>query len=79
MKVVGIVRSDNCTYSFTETLFVTEDVTSPQVWNRLIEMFDIKEQHFIELNCDMETEFFSSKLKEEIRLVIEEVEVVGFY
>ena len=75
MKAVCIVRSDDCTYSFNETLFVTPDITLPSVWNRLVEMYGITTDSFIELACDGEVECYS-KNNGMIHLIVEDVEVV---
>lgn len=52
MKSIDQVFTDDYTYCYRETLFVTEDATHPKVFEELRKSFKITEDQFIELNCD---------------------------
>lgn len=76
MKSINIVRTDDYTYSFEETLFVTNDPYSPEVHTRLQKDFVIDDEKFFKLNCDLEI-----TVKEHkgglVKLTISDVEVVS--
>ena len=75
MKSINIVRTDDYTYSFEETLFVTNDPYSPEVHTRLQKDFVIDDEQFFKFNCENEV-----VLKEHtgglVKLTISNVEVV---
>lgn len=75
MKAICILRSDDCTYSFEETLFVTNDELSADVHNRLKRDFIINEEQLFKLTCDKELHTKDVK-GYKVTLTITDVEVV---
>lgn len=75
MKAICILRSDDCTYSFEETLFVTNDELSADVHNRLKRDYIITEEQLFKLACNKEIEVID-KRGCKVTLSITDVEVV---
>lgn len=75
MKAICILRSDDCTYSFEETLFVTNDELSADVHNRLKRDFIINEEQLFKLACDKELHT-KDVTGYKVTLTITDVEVV---
>lgn len=75
MKAICILRSDDYTYSFEETLFITNDELSADVHNRLKRDFIINEEQLFKLVCDKELHTKDVK-GYQVTLTITDVEVV---
>lgn len=75
MKAICILRSDDYTYSFEETLFVTNDELSADVHARLQRDYIITEEQLFKLACNKEIEVID-KRGCKVTLSITDVEVV---
>lgn len=55
LKSIGIVYTDDCTYSSYEALFVTHNEANIAVKEKLQELYNFTEDQFIELACEGST------------------------
>lgn len=56
MNAICIVRTDDYTYACTEVFFLTNDVTSKVVYNKLCESYIITEDQFLKLVTEANSE-----------------------
>ena len=56
MNAICIVRTDDYTYACTEVFFLTNDVTSKVVYNKLCESYIITEDQFLKLVTETNSE-----------------------